>query len=153
MSVDTHGLSTGAVSGPTEDANGVFETGPLIVGCDGSTSATAALLWSTGTGLPLVVVRVLEPRPPGAARDPWDVTNASLVFAAHVKAAAPTLQECAWRAELVEACCPAAGLAASARRHGASGIVVGSHGARQASSVLGTEAHQLLAQSDVPVVV
>jgi nucleotide-binding universal stress UspA family protein len=68
-------------------------------------------------------------------------------------AAAARLAGCPWRAELVEAFSPAAALAAVARRHGATAIVVGSHGHALARSILGREPHRLLTEADVPVVV
>ena len=113
------------------------DVAPLVVGFDGSTPATAALRWAAGTGMPVIVVRVLDPRPrpPGADRpnDDLGVDDAALVLGEHAAVASRRLADCAWRAELVEACSPAAGLAAAARHHRATAIVVGSHGAAAAT--------------------
>src|SRR4051812_44812399 len=38
------------------------DAAPLVVGFDGSTSATAALVWAGATGMPVIVVRVVERR-------------------------------------------------------------------------------------------
>src|SRR5439155_15184063 len=105
-------------------------------------------------GKPIVVVRVLSPRPPGAHRESAKRDEAAVVFDGHADAACRRLQDSAWRAELVEASSPAAGLATAARQHRASAIVVGSsHGHRHGCGVLGTEPYQLFAEADVPVVV
>jgi nucleotide-binding universal stress UspA family protein len=130
-----------------------LDVAPLIVGFDGSTPATAALAWAASTGLPVILVRVIERRPPRADRPDLDVSDASLVLGDHARAAAPRLAKCAWRAELVVSFSPASALAAFARRHGATAIVVGSHGHSYGRTVLGREPHQLLAEADVPVVV
>ena len=92
-------------------------TAPLIVGFDGSTSAIAAVTWAAASGAPIIVVRVLQPAPAGVDRRPG----------------------CAWRPGLVEASSPSAGLAAAARRHDATAIVVGADGRRHHSGVVGTE--------------
>lgn len=130
---------------------------PLVVGFDGSLPAIAALVWATGTGLPVIVVRVLDPspRPPGAdgLDRRHDVDDAGLVLGEHAPVAARRLADCAWRAEVVEACSPAAGLAASARRHGATAIVVGAGARGRGRSVMGNQLHALLAGADTPVVV
>lgn len=128
-------------------------TAPLIVGFDGSTSAIAALTWAAASGGPIIVVRVLQPIPPGVDRRPTAHGDASLVFGAHARDAARRLAGCAWRPELVEAPSPSAGLAAAARRHEATAIVVGAPGHRHHSGVVGTEPHQLLSRADVPIVV
>jgi nucleotide-binding universal stress UspA family protein len=128
-------------------------TAPLIVGFDGSTSAIAAVTWAAASGAPLIVVRVLPPVPAGVDRRPTEQGDASLVFGGHAHDAARRLEGCAWRPELVEASSPSAGLAAAARRHEASAIVVGAHGRRQHSGIIGTEPHQILSTADVPVIV
>jgi nucleotide-binding universal stress UspA family protein len=129
------------------------DVAPLVVGFDGSTSATAALAWAGATGMPVVVVRVVERRQAQAHRpDPGDDKTA-LVLGDHAPAAVASLAGCPWRAELVEAFSPGAALAAVARRHGATAIVVGSHGHALARSILGREPHRLLTEADVPVVV
>jgi nucleotide-binding universal stress UspA family protein len=133
------------------------DVAPLIVGFDGSMSATAALGWAAGTGIPVIVVRVVDPRarPPGAdhPRDELAVDDAAQVLGDHAGVAGRRLADCAWRPELVEACSPAAGLAASARRHGASAIVVGSHRRGHRHAVQNNQVHELLANADAPVVV
>jgi nucleotide-binding universal stress UspA family protein len=128
-------------------------TSPLIVGFDGSTAAVSALAWAASSGAPLIVVRVLQPRPGGAGRSHTQGDVVSQVLGGHARGASRRLDGCAWRAEVVEASSPSAGLAAAARRHGATAIVVGSHGRRHHSGVVGTEPHQLLAEANVPVVV
>jgi nucleotide-binding universal stress UspA family protein len=128
-------------------------TAPLIVGFDGSTSAIAAVSWAAASGAPIIVVRVLQPPPAGVDRRPTEQGDASLVFGGHAHVAARRLEGCAWRPELVEASSPSAGLAAAARRHEATAIVVGAPGPRHHSGVVGTEPHQLLSRADVPVVV
>jgi nucleotide-binding universal stress UspA family protein len=128
-------------------------TAPLIVGFDGSTSAIAAMTWAAGSGAPIIIVRVLQPTPAGVDRRPTEPDDASLVFGGHAHDAARRLEGCAWRPELVEASSPSAGLAAAARRHQATAIVVGAQGHRHQSRVVGTEPHQLLSRADVPVVV
>ena len=128
-------------------------TAPLIVGFDGSTSAIAAVAWAAASGGPIIVVRVLQPVPAGVDRRPIEQDDASLVFGGHARYAARRLAKCTWRAELVEASSPSAGLAAAARRHEATAIVVGAPGRRHHSGVVGTEPHQLLSRADVPVVV
>jgi hypothetical protein len=141
------------------------DVAPLIVGFDGSMPATAALGWAAGTGIPVIVVRVVDPRrprPPGAdhPRDELGVDDAAQVLGDHAGVAGRRLADCAWRPELVEACSPAAGLAASARRHGASAIVVGasaivvgSHRRGHRHAVHNNQVHELLAKADAPVVV
>jgi nucleotide-binding universal stress UspA family protein len=133
------------------------DVAPLVVGFDGSTPATAALRWAAGTGIPVIVVRVLDPRPrpPGADRPNNDlgVDDAALVLGEHAAVASRRLADCAWRAELVEARSPAAGLAAAARHHGATAIVVGSHRRGGGHTVLGNQLHELLAIADAPIVV
>jgi nucleotide-binding universal stress UspA family protein len=133
------------------------DVAPLVVGFDGSTSATAALRWAAGTGLPVIIVRVLDPRPrpPGANRPDEDlgVDDAALVLGDHAAVARRRLAGSAWRAELVEACSPAAGLAAAARHHGATAIVVGSHRRGGDHAVLGNQLRELLAKADAPVVI
>ena len=133
------------------------DVAPLVVGFDGSTPATAALRWAAGTGMPVIVVRVLDPRPrpPGADRpnDDLGVDDAALVLGEHAAVASRRLADCAWRAELVEACSPAAGLAAAARHHRATAIVVGSHRRGGGHTVLGNQLHELLAIADAPIVV
>jgi nucleotide-binding universal stress UspA family protein len=135
---------------PVDDA-------PLVVGFDGSTPATAALRWAAGTSMPVIIVRVVapRPRPPGAAHrdDDLRVDDAALVLGDHAAVAARRLADCAWRAELVEAFSPAAGLAAAAHHHGATAIVVGSHGHGGGHTALGNQLHELLAKADAPVVV
>lgn len=126
---------------------------PLIVGFDGSTSAIAAVAWAAGSGVPIIVVRVLGRVPAGAGPRHTELDDASHVLGGHARSVLKRLEGCAWRPELVEAPSPSAGLAAAARRHGARAIVVGSPGRRHHSGVLGTEAHQLLTETDVPVVV
>jgi nucleotide-binding universal stress UspA family protein len=126
---------------------------PLIVGFDGSTSAIAAVTWAASSGAPIIVVRVLGPRPAGAERTHPERDDASRVFEGYTRSASRRLEGCEWRAEVVEASSPSAGLAAAARRHGALAIVVGSHGRRHHSGVVGTEPHQLLTEADVPIVV
>jgi nucleotide-binding universal stress UspA family protein len=126
---------------------------PLIVGFDGSTSAIAAVTWAATSGAPIIVVRVLQPRPAGVSRNRTELDDASRVFGGHMRSASRRLEGCAWRPEVVEASSPSAGLAAAARRHGALAIVVGSHGRRHHSGVVGSEPHQLLTEADVPVVV
>jgi nucleotide-binding universal stress UspA family protein len=126
---------------------------PLIVGFDGSTSAIAAVTWAATSGAPIVVVRVLEPRPAGAERSHTELNDASRVFEGYAHTASRRLDGCEWRAEVAEAASPSAGLAAAARRHGALAIVVGAHGRRHHSGVVGTEPHQLLTEADVPIVV
>jgi nucleotide-binding universal stress UspA family protein len=128
-------------------------TAPLIVGFDGSTSAIAAVTWAASSGVPIIVVRVLQSYPAGSDRGHAELDDASHVFGGHARSASRRLEGCAWRPELVEASSPSAGLAAAARRHGARAIVVGSPGRRHHSGVLGTEPHQLLTEADVPVVV
>jgi nucleotide-binding universal stress UspA family protein len=128
-------------------------TAPLIVGFDGSTSAIAAVSWAATSGAPIVVVRVLEPRPAGAERSDTELDDASRVFKGYTRSASRRLEGCEWSAEVAEASSPSAGLAAAARRHGALAIVVGSHGRRRPSGVVGTEPHQLLTEADVPIVV
>jgi nucleotide-binding universal stress UspA family protein len=128
-------------------------TAPLIVGFDGSTSAIAAVTWAAASGAPIIVVRVLQPPPAGVDRRPTEQGDAALVFGGHAHDAARRLEGCAWRPELVEASSPSAGLAAAARRHAATAIVVGAPGRRHHSGVVGTEPHQLLSRADVPVVV
>jgi nucleotide-binding universal stress UspA family protein len=129
------------------------DAAPLVVGFDGSTSATAALAWAGATGMPVIVVRVVERRQAQAHRPDDVVDETALVLGDHARAAAAGLAGCPWRAELVEAFSPAAALAAVARRHGATAIVVGSHGHALARSILGREPHRLLTEADVPVVV
>jgi hypothetical protein len=103
--------------------------------------------------VPIIVVRVLQSSPAGAGRGHIELDDASRVFGGHARSASRRLEGCAWRPELVEASSPSAGLAAAARRHGALAIVVGSHGRRHHSGVVGTEPHQLLSEADVPIVV
>jgi nucleotide-binding universal stress UspA family protein len=133
------------------------DVAPLVVGFDGSTPATAALRWAAGTGMPVIIVRVVDPRPrpPGVAHrdDDLRVDDVALVLGDHAAVAARRLAHSAWRAELVEACSPAAGLAAAARHHGATAIVVGSHGHGGGHSALGNQMHELLAKADAPIVV
>jgi nucleotide-binding universal stress UspA family protein len=133
------------------------DVAPLVVGFDGSMPATAALGWAAGTGIPVIVVRVVDPRPrpPGADRptDELGVDEVALVLGDHADVAGRRLADCAWRPELVEACSPAAGLAASARRHGAAAIVVGSHRRGHGHAVLSNQVHELMANADAPVVV
>jgi nucleotide-binding universal stress UspA family protein len=126
---------------------------PLIVGFDGSTSAIAAMTWAAASGVPLVVVRVLAPRPAGAGHSDAELDDVSRVFGGHARSASRRLEDSTWRPEVVEASSPSAGLAAAARRHGAQAIVVGSHGRGHHSGVVGCEPHQLLTGADVPVVV
>jgi nucleotide-binding universal stress UspA family protein len=141
----------------TSEDSAPVDVAPLVVGFDGSTPATAALRWAAGTGMPVIIVRVVEPRPrpPGVAHrdDDLRVDDAALVLGDHVAVAARRLADCAWRAELVEACSPAAGLAAAARHYGATAIVVGSHGRGGGRTVVGNQLHELLAKADAPVVV
>jgi nucleotide-binding universal stress UspA family protein len=107
--------------------------------------------------LPVIIVRVLDPRPrpPGADRPDEDlgVYDAALVLGDHAAVARRRLAGSAWRAELVEACSPAAGLAAAARHHGATAIVVGSHRRGGDHAVLGNQLRELLAKADAPVVI
>ena len=126
---------------------------PLIVGFDGSTSAIAAVTWAATSGAPIIVIRVLEPRPAGAERSHTELDDATRVLEGHTRSASRRLEGCEWRAEIAQASSPSAGLAAAARRHGALAIVVGSHGRRHHSGVVGTEPHQLLTEADVPIVV
>jgi nucleotide-binding universal stress UspA family protein len=148
--------STGAAPGCGADPAPV-DVAPLVVGFDGSTPATAALRWAAGTGMPVIVVRVLDPRPrpPGADRpdDDRDVDDAALALGEHAAVASRRLADSSWRAELVEACSPAAGLAATARHHHAAAIVVGSHRRGGGHMVLGNQLHELLANADAPIVV
>jgi nucleotide-binding universal stress UspA family protein len=151
--------STAAARGcsPRSSDPAPVDVAPLVVGFDGSTPATAALRWAAGTGMPVIVVRVLDPRPrpPGADRpnDSLGVDDAALVLGEHAAVASRRLADCAWRAELVEACSPAAGLAAAARHHRATAIVVGSHRRGGGHTVLGNQLHELLAIADAPIVV
>jgi nucleotide-binding universal stress UspA family protein len=131
----------------------MHSTAPLIVGFDGSTSAVAALTWAAASGMPIIVVRVREPRPAGVGWSDSALDDTSRVFGGHASGAVRRLDGCAWRPELVEATSPSAGLAAAARRHGATAIVVGSHGRRHHPGVIGTEPHQLLAEANVPLIV
>jgi nucleotide-binding universal stress UspA family protein len=115
------------------------------------------LRWAAETGMPVIVVRVLDPRPrpPGADRpnDGLGVDDAALVLGEHAAVASRRLADCAWRAELVEARSPAAGLAAAARHHRATAIVVGSDRRGGGHTVLGNQSHELLANADAPIVV
>jgi nucleotide-binding universal stress UspA family protein len=129
------------------------DAAPLVVGFDGSTSATAALAWAGATGMPVIVVRVVEHGQARAHRPDAGVDESAVVLGDNAGAAAAGLAGSPWRAELVEGFSPAAALAAVARRHGATAIVVGSHGHALARSILGREPHRLLTQADVPVVV
>jgi nucleotide-binding universal stress UspA family protein len=132
----------------------MFDVAPLIVGFDGSTSATAALAWAGATGIPVIVVRVVERRRSLTdRRDAGLDETTALVLGNHAHTAVESLAGSPWRAELVEAASPAAALTAVARWHAATAIVVGSHGHARGHTVLGTAPHQLLAQADVPVVV
>ena len=56
---------------------------PLIVGFDGSTSAIAAVTWAATSGAPIIVIRVLEPRPAGAERSHGDPTAGGSPAAPH----------------------------------------------------------------------
>jgi Universal stress protein family len=143
--------------GPASASGPPADLAPLVVGFDGSMPAIAALAWAAGTGIPIIVVRVLEPRPRARRADraepAVDINDARRVLGDHVGIVARSLADCAWRAEVVEACCPATGLAASARRYGAIGIVVGARGDSRGQAVLGGQLYQLLTTADVPVVV
>jgi hypothetical protein len=52
-------------------ASSTDRVAPLIVGFDGSTAAMAAVTWAATSGPPIIVVRVLQPRPAGTIPGSW----------------------------------------------------------------------------------
>ena len=118
----------------------------IIAGYDGSSSAKAAVDYAARQAGPdgrVVVVHVSEA--------PDQDRNAALING--LALGDDPLLETNWDAETVDGP-PAQALLEAAHVHRADSIVVGSRGrGRLATAALGSVAHELLRQSDVPVVV
>lgn len=133
----------------------------LVVGYDGSPPSRAAVRFAAQRAAAadaLLVVATVHPLPPGDLnRSATDALlrehggAAEKVLDALQADPPKELEGVRWSAIAVGAASPCKGLLDVARRDGAAEIVVATHGRGKVSALLGSVAHDLLRESEIPV--